>query len=562
VRDDNGSPSSPDPGGAAQGWKAVGIFALAVAAAYQLVCALQPREFLMSNVFLMDDAYYYLQVARNVAEHGRVSFDGIHATSGIQPRWTVLLSGLALVVQGKIAFLRAVMILSIALNVLAGLQLFALGRRIHSEALGGAAVVLWSGFLLALAPTMIAMEYPLYVCTLLAILSLAWSIWHAPDSAGPGRTFSLGVLLAVLYWVRLDSAFFSVVVAAILALRLLRAGPGTGWTDARWIGRAAGLVVPGLVGAVLYVSLCLAVADAPMPISGLVKKYYSSIHFDGHDWWLALAGHVLWWVQVQCRPALDAICSAHTEALSWTHPFNLMLLAGMLGATGLGARRVWRGRASDPVTSRAAAFLGVAWLIGALHAVLVVWSIGHFARVTQHYYGWSLVVWIAWTALLIVGRRGRTARAPAVLAVLFLALVATVAWRHFTYASRGASLHLRRAPTIDWIAANLPPDARLGAWNAGQFGYFCDQPVVNLDGLANDRPYLELLRSGRPVREYLREEGIEYVVDTHALDLTMPYGTVLDDPTMFRGMMPLEGFEEVWRESDSPRAIVILKVGG
>ena len=39
------------------------------------------------------------------------------------------------------------------------------------------------------------------------------------------------------------------------------------------------------------------------------------------------------------------------------------------------------------------------------------------------------------------------------------------------------------------------------------------QTVVNLDGLANDAGYFNFLRDGGDVREYLEEEGVEYIAD-------------------------------------------------
>ncbi len=530
----------------------VGLLALGAAAVYQLTAALQPLEFLLQNVFLMDDAYYYLQVARNVADHGRVSFDGVHATSGIQPLWTILLSGLAVLFRERILFLRAVMVFSIGWNVLAGLQLRALGRRLHSAAAGEGALLLWSAFLLALSPTMIAMEYPLYVCTVLAALALAWRLWEAPRAARPRDALLLGLFLATLFWVRLDSAFFTVALAAAVSLRLRRA-----WSGAAWARRCAALLVPCALGAVLYVLACEAVAGTPLPISGLVKQHYAALHFAGRPAWLALAGHALWWVQVQCRPLLDLPLSVHTEALAWTHPANLAVLAAAALATAWGAVRSLR--AGGAAERRAAGLLAVLLVLGALHALFVVATIGHFARVTQHYYGWSLVTWALWGGLLLAPAARPSRPVLPAAGGLFL-LLASAGWRHFGSGAHTASLHLRRLPVIEWIRGNVPPEARIGAWNAGQLGYFCGRTVVNLDGLANDRAYLDLLRSGRPVMEYLQSERIEYLVDTDALDLTMPYGTTLEDPALFRGVLPLAAVEVVHRESDHRRAIVVLRV--
>ena len=66
-----------------------------------------------------------------------------------------------------------------------------------------------------------------------------------------------------------------------------------------------------------------------------------------------------------------------------------------------------------------------------------------------------------------------------------------------------------------WINANTPPDARIAAYNAGIPAYFSDRPVTNIDGVMN-RDAFEALRDCR-TRDYLRETGIDYVVDSRQM---------------------------------------------
>jgi hypothetical protein len=53
----------------------------------------------------------------------------------------------------------------------------------------------------------------------------------------------------------------------------------------------------------------------------------------------------------------------------------------------------------------------------------------------------------------------------------------------------------------------------VGSWNAGLLGYFSHRPVVNLDGLVNDRTYFENVILGHDLETYLRDEGIERLAD-------------------------------------------------
>jgi hypothetical protein len=62
-----------------------------------------------------------------------------------------------------------------------------------------------------------------------------------------------------------------------------------------------------------------------------------------------------------------------------------------------------------------------------------------------------------------------------------------------------------------YMNAHLPPDTRVGVFNAGVQGYFSHVHVVNLDGLVNNSAY-EALRQRR-LWSYIKEEHITYLSD-------------------------------------------------
>lgn len=55
-----------------------------------LCLALAPIQFLLSN-YLVDDAFYYFQIARNITHGLGSTFDGINPTNGYHPLWMLLL---------------------------------------------------------------------------------------------------------------------------------------------------------------------------------------------------------------------------------------------------------------------------------------------------------------------------------------------------------------------------------------------------------------------------------------------------------------------------------------
>ena len=65
-----------------------------------------------------------------------------------------------------------------------------------------------------------------------------------------------------------------------------------------------------------------------------------------------------------------------------------------------------------------------------------------------------------------------------------------------------------------WINKNIEKNNRFASWNAGQLGYFTHHQVTNLDGLVNNKWYLDNVLSGKKgILYYLKEANIKYIVD-------------------------------------------------
>ena len=63
-----------------------------------------------------------------------------------------------------------------------------------------------------------------------------------------------------------------------------------------------------------------------------------------------------------------------------------------------------------------------------------------------------------------------------------------------------------------WISANLPEDAVVASWDAGVLGGFTDQPVVNLDGVVNSGDFADAMADGTG-GEFLREAGVTHIAN-------------------------------------------------
>ena len=66
--------------------------ALGLAAAFKAYAVLTLASRGVSQ--FIDDAFYYLLIARNFAQSGIPTFDGIHATNGFHPLWMLMLAAM------------------------------------------------------------------------------------------------------------------------------------------------------------------------------------------------------------------------------------------------------------------------------------------------------------------------------------------------------------------------------------------------------------------------------------------------------------------------------------
>lgn len=532
---------------------------LFLSAAYQVICAFQTPQFLLQHALVLDDAFYYFQVARNAADLGWVTFDGIHATSGIQMLWEGFLYLLALFFSGKMEFLQAILVLCVLFNTLAGVLLNHLGRSLYSKEGGYVAVLIWSGYMVRLSPTLMGMEYSLHVVIILCTISVWWKLWTNPHSVSSKQMVILGVLLTLNFWTRLDSAVYSVLIFLTVSIVLYRSLPDR---KDLWKRMVLLALLPA-VGAVGYVILCRSLAGTFIPISGLVKHHYASHFFDGYTWADSFPKCMDWYWRIQARTLLNNLIPISFAGTEFGSRHWCLLLITII-AVFFAAKSIYSGRIRNPIPYRAGTFLLLLLIFGLLHVALVVKTIGNFSYVTNHYYGWLFITWCLGAAITIPYVLSLIRPAPvrrSLAFVLLLAFFVPHIWLIVlrTRAPYRPNLNNRRWEAAAWINSNLPPTARIGAWNAGVLAYFTDRTIVNLDGLTNNREYLDFLKTKQPVETYLRKEGIEYISDVDMRDLTSPFRRDWDHSVLFRDSILWEDVEVV-REDQGTPPLVLLRL--
>jgi hypothetical protein len=451
------------------------ILLIAAGLALRLAFAALPLGALLA--LLEDDAWMVVAIARHWALGHGVTADGLTPTNGFHPLYPLTLGALPyLVAPNALDFgFRANLAICAILNALALIPFYGLARLVAGRpiALAGLAVLALNLPLVRVSVN--AMETSL---ALLLLLTLWWyALAHPPTT--PRGAAILGALAALAGLARLDS----LVAAGFVGLVLL-------WREARARRLPVLTVTYGLTAGLLllpYFAWNLLVFGSLSPSSGRALAYLHSYR----ESFAFSSGLQL----VATQPALD---------LTWA-PVWVWLLA--IAALAL---MVWR----MPARRRA------------LLAPLILYALAltfYYAYIQQqglprYYVGVGAVLALivcAWAAPLERSGASTFQRSNVWRWALVAAMVALNTAMFGRYAASALSAPGLAQPAMyeaaRWVAANLPPDARLASSNSGIFQYYSGHPVLNFDGKLNGEIVPVQVR--RELDVYLRARGIGYIVD-------------------------------------------------
>lgn len=420
------------------------------------------------NLF-QDDAFYYLVIARNLVASGRLSFDGVHVTTGFHPLWLGVVTMVqALLGQASPAasIVLAVTLVEQALYVamvgLAAVLAWRAARVDRVHALGFLAVALWCASPLAWVFRQ-GMETTL--AALLAIVMLQAFVAQRPAL--------LGMALALLVLARLDTAAFIGVPVLLFTC------------NARHDLRSRLLATtPATLALLAVVAANLALTGHPLPISGTLKSSFP-------------------WPRWQPGFIAEPLrIAAHDGVLTLATTYNsVLLLALVLVAMAMlawsGARRRGHGE------------LWAAWTCAALLALNLLVFQRWEKSIDPRYFALPMmfVLFVLGSACALLVRGGATkasrdARAQpgratlAAFTLLVMAsatlLAARATWRDVTPPPARDAL---TALMLD-IDATLPRDAVVAGTDVGALAFWTRRRVVNLDGVVNDYAYQDALRDG------------------------------------------------------------------
>ena len=476
-----------------------------------------------------DDAFYYFQIARNLAEGKFSTFDGgITRTNGYHPLWLLLITPFYWVFDKETALfgIKAFEIMLVA----GGVALVAMATRL--------ARLPWI-LLFALLP-MLYQQYGMLMGTeaaaalfMLGLFFLALILY----AQNPTRCrWPLAAIAFALSWVRLE--YVAISLAATAALCLIEwswreaplpspvegedghGAPERGLAHSALAMNAVAPLLGAVAGILVYFAYNGIVFGGVTPVSGATKQLWSQRLWEQEGGYSFVQN----FRDVLQIPAFD------DELLVALEVCVYIVLVW------------WFARRSRGRTDR----LLLAFLVGVFGL-----AVGHLAKFAQtvltvHPY-WGSDAWYFVPAYLLMNliipvrcyvaihfiRRFLGLRSPSAANILSVGIVVIGITFLFTKADFTGPFQyvdrLGESTRQKWMDTSymgvqvmnrvLPEDSVVGSWDAGVIGYFSRFPVVNLDGLVNSYGYLRARKEGtEAVATFHRQYGITHFANMNLLE--------------------------------------------
>lgn len=457
---------------------------LVAAYAYKVFLALHGAEFLALYV-TGDDAYYYFEIARNIAHGLGSTADGLAPTNGYHPLWMMLLIPIFyLFGHTSILPVQIALIVSIAFDIAGMYVLYRLLKKITaSRIIAGAGILLWVLTPANYFDTNIGLETGLAV--FLAFLFL-WQLTRVAEQWTLRRVLVLSIIAGFMMLARTDYVFIA-------------GAPFVVWLFMRPPLPRLRLLLAYMIPATLTVSPWLIWNISTF---GTVVQT-SGAAFQAVQWQLVkYSNPYMNPLLLGIKAALGDMATSIQEMLNLSGAGVLyLLILGFLAGGVVIAKRAQK----NPLLLTLVAFtfsltLFFVFQVGVRHAFRI-WYFVPLLNVLP-------VLWIVYGAEQL-----KEVRALRVGAFVCIPLIAFSFfydyWQNYRIPRPTNNEGFYKA--AQWINTHVPEGETVGALNSGIVAYFSERRVVNLDGLVNNNAGRAL--ADRHLYDYAKSIGIGYLVD-------------------------------------------------
>lgn len=452
----------------------------------------------IDRLFIPDDTYYTLSIARSLAHGLPPAADGIHATSGFQPLIAFLLVPVFALTGNPDIPLRVALVIGAVADAAVVLLVGRLACRVAGPAAAVTAAALWAVAPLAVSNASNGLETSLALACQLLLVE-AWCL--ARERGGTLRWVLAGALAGLALLARIDTVF----LVAVLGLLQLARGPRRPMLGAT--AAAATVVAPWW----LY---CTVRFGSPVPESGAAVAHIVAVHQSlGLTWPLQIE----WALGSALGLQLDSQHGLRADFASLpllTVVTCVVLAVGLLSLAGwLASKRDGRVAVAALPMQAIAIFLfygfveAAPWFyaryLAPVEVVLVLFA--------------GVLVGLLWRAC-----RGRAALmakpilAAGVCALAAFGLTGSVGYltAHPTGSAQGGYDGITAyRETARQILSLAPANAVIGSLQSGALSYFAGpgQRIVNLDGVVDGAAAKAV--AGHRLADFARRRGVSYLAD-------------------------------------------------
>ena len=486
--------------------------------AFKIAISFLPVEFLLTKT-IDEDAFYYFMLSQNIASGNGATFDRVNPTNGFQPLWTWMLVPLywifpAFSLQAVTLSLVVLMIFSVATSYF----VFRIVEKYTNSSAGLVAGLFWLlnpfVFFIGLNGMETAMAGWFFGLLIFVYVNLRKGVFEMKDY------FLIGITAALAIYSRFDAVLLFIVI--LFDMMVAQTGNiAEKFKPAFFTGIIVTLLIlPWFVWN--YVNF-----DTIRQVSSV------AIPFQHHQWFLEEYGSYLSGAFVWREVSYASIAAGIAFMISG---FGGLLPFGMVRYSyyfsSLSSILVWGGIGLIIllfIIKTGWKFKGFYAKIKSLNFLLVFslliflyYPLYHWYLPMRYFYPLLIVIsiyfgllfyYLSWVALKKYHYR--------TIALGFLGVLVLLSFvqsgREFWSFGR-SPWHKEFLDDASWIKANTPPDAVIGAFNAGILGYFSGRRVVNLDGVINNNAFEAM--KGERLGEFMLEQNISYLSDhQHSVDI-------------------------------------------
>lgn len=433
------------------------------------------------GLLMVDDGYYYLEIARNFSIGNGPSFDSINLTNGFHPLWQIIIVPVFLFIKNLEAAAVFVTVLQSLFFVSSGYVLYRLlletTGKVSLSLFGSAAYVfnfwLWSkGAVSGMETGLLLFCFSMTLLMFVRLLT------------GRGSTRALWFFTVLMVAARLDSLALAAGIFLVLLIR-------------KRYRELLCTALPVAVYLALYTTVNRVFFGGFFPVSGYIK---SASGMENLGRFLSSGDPQLF------RHAISNLTSLAT--LGGRIPGVVSAFAVVFFAVLV---FVFVRKMVSPVRELVLAF-GVYLIL-----IFGYYSVMYESILDIYTYYWLPAVFLLFlfTFLLLAGIRVRwklTVLSSFVVIVLLLFNIVYAADRLGGFAFVIPDPARPSHNAVDYLNAALEEGEIAASWDAGYVGYYCDYPVVNLDGLVNSYEYRAFVEE-RGLEEYLDLNGITFIAN-------------------------------------------------